>query len=261
MQKLAERIHRVLVADLSLGNRTLRTDHAVVVANPEFPLLPEANLVHSVRMAAATTADGLLEEVEPALAAARSPWRHVIVDPGTRPEGLGEMLQRAGFEARARVGAAYLSAPTADVDRKVVVRAIADASAWAEFRSLRRRIQAVEGRAAQELEQQATLARRRGGSSNMRFYLALTEFEPVGHVGLLSVGRTGLIVDLAVLPERRRKGTARAMIRRMVEQSRELGHDLTCVIHDDRPELAGLFAGQGFSPSARFISWLARRSA
>lgn len=259
MKNLSERIHRMLVADFSLGNRTAQSDHAVVVTNPEFPLVPEANLVHSVRLPEGAGVSGLLEDVEPRLAAARSPWRHVVVDPATQPPDLGQRLQEAGFTPQARVGAAYLSAPKDEPNPSVEVRGIAEKSAWARFRELRRRIQAAEGRSGEELDQYSTLARRRSLSSNVRFYLALLEFEPVGHVGLLSVGRTGMLVDLAVKPERRGMGLARAMILKMVEQSRSLGHDLTCVVHDDRENLARLLSGMGFEPSARFVSYLSRR--
>ena len=259
MKNLSERIHRMLAADFSLGNRTNQSDHAVVVTNPEFPLVPESNLVHSVRLPASVGLPGLLEEVEPRLAAVNTPWRHLVVDPATQPADLGERLEKAGFEPRARIGAAYLATPSAQPNTDVEVRGIAEKSGWARFSELRRHIQAAEGRAGEELAQYTTLARRRSVSSNVRFYLALLEFEPVGHVGLLSVGRTGMIVDLAVKEERRGMGLARGMIRKMVEQSRSLGHDLTCVVHEDREEPARLLAGMGFEPAARFVSYLSRK--
>ena len=255
-KKLGDRIHRILVADLSLGNRTTTTDHAVVVTNPEFPLVPEANVVHSVRLPDGIAIRALLQEIEPKLVEAGTPWRHLLLDPGATPEGLGARLRESGFEPRPRIGAAYLSTPTAEPHPGVEVRGIAEKSAWAQFSALRRRIQAEGGRSGEELEQYAALARRRSLSSNVRFYLALLEFEPVGHIGLLSVGRTGMIVDLAVRADHRGTGIARTMIRKMVEQSRKLGHDLTCVVHDEQPQLARLVSGMGFDPGARFLSLL-----
>lgn len=260
-KRLADRIHRMLVADLSLGNRTAATDHAVVVTNPEFPLVPEANLVHSVRLPRGISVQGLVEEVEPRLAASGTPWRHVVVDPGATPEGLGKQLEATGFRPHVRVGAAYLAAPTAEPNRKVEIRGIAEKSAWGQFSSLRRQIQADGGRSGEELEQYAALVRRRSLSSNIRFYLALQEFEPVGHVGLLSVGRTGLVVDLAVRTDRRGQGIGRAMLRKMVEQSRSLGHDLTCLLYDESERLESLVSRMGFEPGARFVSYLRRAKA
>ena len=259
MKNLSERIHRLLAADFSLGNKSEPTDHAVVVTNPEFPLVPEANLVHSVRLQAGQSAGDLLREVEPKLSAVSTPWRHVVEDPFTRPEDLGALLAKAGYTARRRVGAAYLAAPEGEPHPRVEVRGIAEKSAWARFSELRREIQAAEGRSGQELEQYTALARRRSLSSNVRFFLAMVEFEPVGHVGLLSVGRSGMIVDLAVRPDHRGKGVARAMIARMVELSRGLGHDLTCTVHDDRPEPTRLLESMGFRPSTHFVSHLARQ--
>jgi ribosomal protein S18 acetylase RimI-like enzyme len=90
----------------------------------------------------------------------------------------------------------------------------------------------------------------------VRYYLALLDFEPVGHIGLLSVGRTGMLVDLAVRPDRRRNGLARAMIRKMVEQSRSLGHDLFCVVHENRKDLNGLFQSMGFEPASTYTSYV-----
>ena len=261
MKKLVERIHRMLAADFSLGNRTTATEHAVVVSNPEFPLVPEANLVHSVRLAPGGKVGALLEEVDTLLAAAGTPWRHVVVDPFSRPEALGDLLAEKGFHARLRVGAAYVATPTADPHPGVAVRGIAEKSRWAQCSGLRRRIEAAGGRSGEELEQYAALARRRSLSSNVRFYLALEDFNPVGHVGLLSVGRTGMIVDLAVAPERRGSGIAQAMVGKMVERSRNLGHDLTCIVHDDVPGAADPLAGMGFEPSARFVSYVLRRPA
>ena len=110
--------------------------------------------------------------------------------------------------------------------------------------------------AGEGLERVAEGARRRSVSSNVRYYLALLDFEPVGHIGLLSVGSTGMLVDLAVRPDRRRSGLARAMIRKMVEQSRSLGHDLFCVVHENRKDLNGLFQSMGFEPASTYTSYV-----
>ena len=50
MKGSVQRIHRMLSTYLSLGNRAQADEGAVVVTNPEFPLLLQANLVHSVRL-------------------------------------------------------------------------------------------------------------------------------------------------------------------------------------------------------------------
>jgi ribosomal protein S18 acetylase RimI-like enzyme len=86
----------------------------------------------------------------------------------------------------------------------------------------------------------------------------MQEFEPVGHVGLLSVGRTGMIVELAVSPEHKGRGIAREMVRKMVEQSRSLGHDLTCTVHEDDAETAARFTNMGFEPAVRFRAYRSR---
>ena len=145
-----------------------------------------------------------------------------------------------------------------EVSLKLEVRAIAGKSSWAQLGDLRRSIHAAAGRAGEELAQYSARTRRRSLSSNVRYYLALRDFEPVGHVGLLSVGRTGMIVDLAVRPDLRGAGMGRTLIRRMVERSRGLGHDLTCIVYEDRPELHRLLKRAGFESSARFVSHVAR---
>ena len=256
-KNVGERIHRVMVTDFSLGNRTHQTAHAVVVTNPEFPLVPESNLIHSIRLLKGMEVPELLEEAEPRLQAAGTPWRHLLEDPSTVPDDLGDLLAARGYEAQARIGIVHTSAPEVAKEPEVDVRAIAGKSGWTLLGEVRRNMLAAEGRAGEELEQYAALTRRRSVSSNVRFYLAMVDFEPVGHVGLLSLGRTGMLVDLAVRPDLRGSGYGRAIIRKMVAQSRAVGHDLTCAVHDDRPGLARLAARMGFEPAVRFVSHMA----
>ncbi len=256
MKGSVQRIHRMLSTYLSLGNRAQAAEGAVVVTNPEFPLLLQANLVHSVRLGDHQDLARFVDHAISLLRAAGSHRAHVIVDPDTRPEELGPLLEAAAFQPRAWMSQVYLSAPQADVHARVQVRGIAEKSAWGKFSQLRRDILAAEGHTGEELDQLAAVARRRSLSSNVRYYLALLDFEPVGHIGLLSIGRTGMLVDLAVRPDRRRSGLARAMIRKMVEQSRSLGHDLFCVVHENREDLTSLFQSMGFEPASTYTSYV-----
>ena len=254
MKQNLQRIQRMLATYLSLGNHTEATEEAVLVTNSEFPLVPEANLAHTIRLKPRRTADDLLLEIDPELARPGSPWRHVVSDPDTRPRDLGQALEGVGFVDRSWVAAVHESSLHGERVTGVEVRGIAEQSAWTQFSELRREILTDAGHSGEELEQLATLIRRRSLSSNVRYYMALQDFEPVGHVGLLSVGRTGMLVDLAVRPQRRGAGLGRALIRRMVETSREQGHDFACVVYDDEPRLNALFTGTGFERAARFTS-------
>jgi len=259
MNNLVERLVRIVGTDASLGNRAQASPHAVVVTNAEFPLVPEANLVHSIRLPEGFGLGELLEDVEPRLAAAGTPWRHLIEEPLSRPDDLGERLGEAGFTARVRIAAVCTGEPQGIVHPTVDIRGIAVKSAWAAFSDLRRTLQAADGKSGEQLAQSAGIGRRRSLSSNVRYYLALLRFDPVGHIGLLSAGRTGMVVDIAVHPDRRGQGIGRAMLRAMAERSRHLGHDLTCTLHDDSPEAARLAASAGFEPVTRFVSHLAGR--
>jgi GNAT superfamily N-acetyltransferase len=255
MQANVQRIHRILSSYLSLGNRSEKAEGAVVVTNPEFPLLSEANLIHSVRLGQHQEPESFLGQTLARLREAGCRRSHVVVDPRTTPEDLGERLEAKGFTPRRWVGAAYTSAPQGEGHPRVEVRGIAEKSTWGQFSELRREILAAEGMAGEELDQLAALVRRRSLSSNVRYYLALLDFEPVGHIGLLSIGRTGMLVDLAVRPERRRSGLARALIRKMVEQSRTLGHDLSCLVHEEREDLCALFETSGFEPAYTYTAY------
>jgi len=259
MNNLVERLVRIVATDTSLGNRAQTSPHAVVVTNAEFPLVAEANLVHSIRLPDGYGLGELLDDVEPRLAAAGTPWRHFIEDPLSRPDDLGRRLGEAGFSARVRIAAACTGQPHGRTHPTVEIRGIAVKSAWTAFNDLRRTLQAAEGKSGEQLDQSAGFGRRRSLSSNVRYYLALLRFDPVGHVGLLAAGRTGMVVDVAVHPDRRGQGIGRAMLRAMAERSRQLGHDLTCALHDDSPEAARLAASAGFEPVTRFVSHLAGR--
>jgi len=259
MNNLVERLVRIVGTDASLGNRAHPSPHAVVVTNAEFPLVAEANLVHSIRLPEGFGLGELLDDVEPQLAAAGTPWRHLIEDPLSRPADLGQRLGEAGFAARVRIAAVCTGEPQGGATPTLDIRGIAVKSAWAAFSDLRRTLQAADGKSGEQLDQSAGIGRRRSLSSNVRYYLALLRFDPVGHVGLLSAGRTGMVVDVAVHPDRRGQGIGRAMLRAMAERSRHLGHDLTCTLHDDAPEAARLAASAGFEPVARFVSHLAGR--
>jgi ribosomal protein S18 acetylase RimI-like enzyme len=255
MQANVQRIHRMLNSYFSLGNRAETVEGAVVVTNPEFPLLSEANLIHSVRLGQHQEPDGFLRQALGRLRDVGCQRSHVMVDPRTAPEDLTDRLEAAGFTGRKWVGAAYTSAPQGEGHARVEVRGIAEKSTWGQFSELRREILAAEGMGGEELDQLAALVRRRSLSSNVRYHLALLDFEPVGHIGLLSIGRTGMLVDLAVRPERRRCGLARALIRKMVEQSRTLGHDLSCVVYEDREDLGALFRTTGFEAVSTYTSY------
>ena len=206
MKGSVQRIHRMLSTYLSLGNRAQAAEGAVVVTNPEFPLLVQANLVHSVRLGGHQDPAGFVEDAVSLLRAAGSRRPHVILDPDTRPEELGPLLENAAFKPHRWISQVYTSAPQTDGHPRVEVRGIAEKSAWGQFSELRREILAAQGHTGEELDQMAALARRRSLSSNVRYYLALLDFEPVGHIGLLSIGRTGMLLDLAVRPDRRRSG-------------------------------------------------------
>ena len=240
----------------SLGNRTEAADGSVVVTNREFPLLVEANLVHTVRLREEQEVDDFIKDSSGWLRQAGAPRTHVMVDPETRPENLPTTLEKARFHASHWVATVHQPGNMADGHPRVEVRGIAEKSTWTQFSQLRREILAAEGHAGEELDQRSALVRRRSLSSNVRYYLALLDFEPVGHIGLVSIGRTGMLVDLAVRPDRRRSGLARALIRRMVEHSKSLGHDMVCAVHEQREDLSSLFQSMGFEPTATYTSYI-----
>lgn len=258
MASPTQRIHRMLSTYFSLGNRTETADGSVVVTNPEFPLLVEANLVHTVRLREEQDVESFIQESSGWLRQAGAPRSHVMIDPGTRPENLAKLLKKAKFQSSNWIAAIHQPGHKAEGHPRVEVRGIAEKSTWAQFSQLRREILAAEGHTGVELDQRAALVRRRSLSSNVRYYLALLDFDPVGHIGLVSIGSSGMLVDLAVRPDRRRSGLAQALIRKMVDHSRNLDHDMSCVVYEDREDLSKLFQSMGFEPAANYTSYISR---
>jgi ribosomal-protein-alanine N-acetyltransferase len=90
-------------------------------------------------------------------------------------------------------------------------------------------------------------------ASPFGLYLAMEEGgEPVGHVGLKVIGPEAHVMTLAVRPQHRRRGHARALVRAGLDLAREAGAlEAQLEVRPSNAAARSLYASLGFSETGR----------
>jgi len=88
------------------------------------------------------------------------------------------------------------------------------------------------------------------GDTDLRYYLVAEALDGtiLGDAGLLSIAETAQIVTIGVIPQARRRGIARILVRALVDEARQRGAEevLLEVRVDNEPALK-LYESEGFS--------------
>ncbi len=80
-------------------------------------------------------------------------------------------------------------------------------------------------------------------NENSRFYLALADNSAAGYIGVQIFSGEGYVTNVAVLPEYRRRGIARALIETALENEMEF---LTLEVRESNAPAISLYASLGF---------------
>ncbi len=81
------------------------------------------------------------------------------------------------------------------------------------------------------------------------FLVALSEGKVVGYIGSYYCATEGYITNIAVLPECRRKGAGRALLKRLIEEGGALGLEfLTLEVRESNTPAISLYESLGFIP-------------
>lgn len=80
-------------------------------------------------------------------------------------------------------------------------------------------------------------------NENSHFYLALADGETAGYIGVQIFSGEGYVTNVGVLPEFRRRGIAKALIKRALENEMEF---LTLEVRESNLPAIGLYEKLGF---------------
>lgn len=149
----------------------------------------------------------------------------IKLNPASRPEGLGERLQRSAWTPRVRLSHMILERdlePTANDIRVRACQTEDDIRTFSEVQSTAfgdpswigwvEKVNAINLR-----------------DSNQIFYVAEIDERPVGVCLLVSTGKVGGLYAVATLADSRKRGVARALMARARVDSRRKGNEVLCL--------------------------------
>lgn len=113
------------------------------------------------------------------------------------------------------------------------------------------------------MQQQMQAAGYRNSYPEAAYQVLELEGAPVGRVVTAEVAGAQRVVDIAVLPQARRRGVAREVLRRLQRQAAQDGRDLTLAVRKDNAGARRLYAALGFAvetedPFSLQLRWRAR---
>lgn len=247
MSDLARLALEVNEAQFALGNECFEAEGARFVRNLRFPEVRDANHVSFVAASSAEAIRRLLARMD--LEHAASPARSVHCDFLT-PPAVEAALLLLGF----RSCAVIVSVLEGDLAGTSVEHDIREASSDRDLEELR---------VLQSMDWEESLVRQARGDDAAageacalsrrlkcppgRFFLALAGGMPCGHVSALpGLHGMGQVEDLFVASAFRRRGIARALIRRAVDACREAGASRVVIAADATDFPKDAYAAMGF---------------
>ena len=165
------------------------------------------------------------------------------VDALSTPSDLGACLLAAGFVHAAQWDGALMLYVGPDVERASataadMVKGEADRHAWAEI--------ADEGAGADQQGMLRAMYYAQLGDPRIRAYLARVEGKAAAHCLLFSSGGIGRVETVRTLSPYRGRGLAAAVVRRAVEDSLALDHQLTYIFAEEGGAAQRLYTSLGF---------------
>jgi ribosomal protein S18 acetylase RimI-like enzyme len=230
------------------------TPWGMVITDPRYPLIYDANQGGVLFDLATVGAEEILRGVEPALREAGAAHRHVEFWGVPDPCPAFDAIASASDEHHTDVDMVFEAEPVLEPPGDIVVREVDPADR--DIRAVFRRTYTMYGdELGDDLVDQMD---RRFDSdvipAGLRMFAAFDGREIAGFVNLLSLDRIGYLDSVVTLPSFRRRGVATAGVLHVVRESLDGGDRLVHLLADEGDAPQRLYERLGFRVAARVRS-------
>jgi GNAT superfamily N-acetyltransferase len=257
-----ERVCRTYLAYLALGHETVAGPGGRVVREPRSPRIYDANHLQAVTADAPEAVEALLDFADVELDGLGH--RHVLVEPATPPAVVAALALR-GYAPRPTLQMLLAGPLKGPAPTPFDLRPVVSETDWLALRALLREDHvedcARRGRPPYDeavTDEMVTTKRRK---RDVRFWLARVDGHDAAFFSAWAGEEgVGMVEDLFTRPRYRRRGLARALIHRAVEDAREGGAREVVIGADPADTPKDLYARLGFRPVCVTWSWLWTRA-
>lgn len=254
----AARACRTYRAYLALGHEVLKGPGGCVVRERRTPRIYDANHLQAGHAGTPGAVEALLDFADRALAGLGH--RHVLTEPATSAALVAAVALR-GYAPKPTLQMLLPGPLAGPAPAPIDLRPAESEEDWRAFRTLLRQDHeedcARRGRPPYDdavTDEMVAVKRRKPG---LRFWLARVDGEDAGFFSAWAgVEGVGIVEDLFTLPRFRRRGVARALIHRAVEDARAGGAREVLIGADPADTPKELYARLGFHPVCVTWSWL-----
>ena len=237
-------------------------EHAVptwwgaVISDTRFPLLWDANYARVEALQPDLSLADVMQTLEPALRHSGSGHAHVLV---FRPEGTPALLQQAelaghrlSWQTAMRCETALADGDSSE-DRHVVEEAdSADETLWEAHSAAYDEFEVESEDAAEQL---LRLTREVLTPAGRRCFVVRNDDRIAGMASLQIRAGVGYVDDVVTFPDHRRRGMARALVRRTVEEARAASVADVFLLAE-RTDAIRLYESVGFRAAGEIVSSL-----
>ncbi|MDX1649832.1 MAG: GNAT family N-acetyltransferase [Myxococcota bacterium] len=252
------RVVRTYRAYLALGHEVAEGPEGRVVREPRSPRIYDANHLQPRRPDTPEAVEALLGFADRELGGLGH--RHVLAGPDT-PPALEAVLALRGYAPKPTLQLLLEDGLRGPAPDRFALRPVGTEEDWRAFRELLREDHledcARRGRPPYDegvTDEMVTVKRRKPG---LRFWLARVDGHDAGFFSAWAgVDGVGMVEDLFTHPRFRRRGVARALLHRAVEDARAGGAREVLIGADPADTPKDLYARMGFRPVCVTWSWL-----
>jgi len=253
---LPDPVRRFTYGANELGRFSHRTGWGIIIADPRYPRIWDANNAAVLEPDPDLTAEQIRAELDPVVRGAGAPTEHVeiwetaVENPALRTLR-DERISRVPDVAMVFDGDA--DALPDQVDLRVEELPDLDAALWRWYRTTLNEF--GDPLDDDVLDQLVSRIREVFLPSGLRWFLVRLDGEPAGYTSLISVAGVGYLDSVVTMPKFRRRGIASATVGAAVRASAEAGNRATFLLAEEGGEPQRLYERLGFVTTARIESF------
>ena len=239
-----------------LGRFSRRTRWGMVIADPRYPRIWDANNAAVLDPDPDLTAEQIRAELDPILRGAGAPTEHIEVWETTVENPALRALRDEHISRVPDVAMVFdgdSDAVPGEIDLGVEELRDLDAGLWRWYRTTLNEF----GDPLDDgvLDQLLSRIRDVFLPSGLRWFLVRVDGEPAGYTSLISVAGVGYLDSVVTMPKFRRRGIASATVGAAVRASAEAGDRVTFLLAEEGGEPQRLYERLGFVTTARIESF------